>query len=153
MLTTYRAAVAAAHDKGKRSMFETKVKIIFPVRASEFRVTFRGQHAPQTPVIEIVTVNERTHTHEMFATYDPFVGGAYDPKAWFIRMPKNITMREIKAIMVDILPAIVRSINASKQTNLYELICAAEHLTDTVNIAIRDQGYINLGNGNFIKGE
>lgn len=129
----------------------TKVKIVYPLRASEFRVTFRGQHAPQSPVIEILAVTERTHSHEMYATYDPFVGGAYDPKAWFIRMPKAITMRQIKAIMADILPAVVRSINASKQTNLHELICAAEHLTDTVNIAIRDQGYIAIGHGNYIK--
>lgn len=129
----------------------TKVKIVSPLRASEFRVTFRGQHAPQSPVIEILAVNDTNHTHEMYATYDPFIGGSYDPNAWFIRMPVGITMREIKAIMLAIRPAVVRSINASLQTDTTELICAAENLTDTVNLAIRNEGYYATGNGNYVK--
>ena len=128
-----------------------KIKIIYPIRVSEFRVTFKGQHAPQCPVIEIVAVNDTTHTHEIFATYDPFIGGGYDPTAWFIRMPVAITMREIKAIMLAIRPSIVRSINASNQTNQYELVCAAENLTDTVNVAIRNEGYHSVGNGNYVR--
>ena len=132
-------------------MPETKVRIINPIRASEFRVTYRGQHTPQYPVIEILAVNERTHTHEMYATYDPYLNGAYDPAVWYIRMPHQITLNEIKAIMLAIRPAIVRSINASKQTNLYELICAAENLTNTVNIAIERQGYFAMGHGNYVK--
>ena len=128
-----------------------KLKIIYPKRVSEFRVTFKGQHAPQCPVIEIVAVNDTTHTHEMYATYDPFIGGSYDPTAWFIRMPRGIKMNEIRAIMLTIYPAIVGHIVASNRSNLSVLITAAETLTDTVNVAIRNEGYHSVGNGNYVR--
>ena len=128
-----------------------KLKIIYPIRVSEFRVTFKGQHAPQVPVIEIVAVNDTTHTHEMYATYDPFIGGSYDPNAWFIRMPRGIKMKEIRAIMLAIRPAVAGHIVASNCSNLSLLITTAETLTDTVNLAIRNEGYHSVGNGNYVR--
>lgn len=128
-----------------------KIRIIYPIRVSEFRVTFKGQHAPQCPVIEIAAVRETTHTHEMYATYDPFIGGGYDPSVWFIRMPHGINMNEIRAIMLAIRPAVVGHIVASGCSNLSALITAAETLTDTVNVAIRNEGYYSAGNGNYVK--
>ena len=129
----------------------TKIRIVYPIRTSEFRVTYRGQHAPQQPVIEIVAVHATTHTHEMYATYDPFIGGGYDPSAWFIRMPRGIKMNEIRAIMRAILPAVIGHIVASTYSNLSALITAAETLSDTVNVAIRNEGYDSVGNGNYVK--
>lgn len=128
-----------------------KLKIIYPIRVSEFRVTFKGQHAPQCPVIEIVAVNATSHTHEMYATYDPFIGGSYDPNAWFIRMPRGIKMNEIRAIMLAIHTAIVGLIKTQTHSDLSALITAAETLTDTVNFAIRNEGYHSVGNGNYVK--
>jgi hypothetical protein len=80
----------------------------------------------------------------MLATYDPFIGGGYDPTVWFIRMPYGIKMPEIKAIMLAIHTAVLACIAADNDSNLYVMVTAAETLTDTVNVAIRD--YVKANN-------
>lgn len=117
-----------------------KLKIVYPTRAAEFRVTFRGQNTPQCPVVEIVAVTGATHSHEMRATYDPHLGVGYDPNRWFIRMPQGIKMNEMRRVMRAIRPAIAGRIDAmtrSAPSVLWRSV-TTEALTDAVNAAIRD---------------
>jgi hypothetical protein len=111
------------------------LKLVLPRRCNEFRVTFRGQYRPQRPVLEIT--NSR-HGWEMFATYDPYMNGAYDPQRWFIQMPYGIKMNEIRSVMKYIASDVIAMIDAQISGTTSDMIAASERLTDTVNLAIRD---------------
>ena len=111
------------------------LKLVMPRRCNEFRVTFRGQYRPQRPVLEIV--NSR-HGWEMFATYDPYMGVAYDPNRWFIAMPYGIKLHEIRSVMKYIASDVIAMIDAQISGNTRHMIAASEILSETVNLAIRD---------------
>ena len=74
----------------------------------------------------------------MFATYDPYMNGAYDPQRWFIAMPYGIKMNEIRSVMKYIANDVVAMIDAQISGTTRDMIAASERLTDTVNLAIRD---------------
>ena len=112
------------------------VKLVMPRRCNEFRVTFRGQHRPQRPVLEIT--NSR-HGWEMFATYDPYMGISYDPNRWFIAMPYGIKMNEIRNVMryvaSDVVAVIDAKSSACKLTDI-GLVIANQNLNAAVLEAI-----------------